>query len=119
MNPTPMIITLAGPSAGGKSALAQCLAPRLESPASPVLGLDSFYDDLAHLPIAERSQVNFDHPDSMDWPLMESVLDSIVTRLTKSVHCAILSQRITSTGVFLGNSGTSQARYFRPSLEKA
>ena len=77
MTPTPMIIALAGPSAGGKSALAQCLAPRLESPASPVLGLDSFYNGLAHLPIAERSQVNFDHPDSMDWPLMESVLEGL------------------------------------------
>ena len=31
---------------------------------------DSYYKDLSHLPLEERRQFNFDHPDALDTPLL-------------------------------------------------
>jgi uridine kinase len=37
-----------------------------------VLHLDAYYLPLTGLPWEERARVNFDHPDSLDWPLMRT-----------------------------------------------
>jgi uridine kinase len=62
----PTIIGIAGPSCAGKTALAEALAARLEDAA--LLALDRYYKDLAHLPLEERAQQDFDHPDALEWP---------------------------------------------------
>jgi uridine kinase len=64
----PALVGIAGPSGSGKTALSRELARALDGRAS-VLSLDSYYRELSHLPIGERELVNFDHPDSLDWPL--------------------------------------------------
>jgi uridine kinase len=42
-----------------------------------LLSLDAYYRDLSHLPFEDRMAVNFDHPDSIDWPLFLDHLDRI------------------------------------------
>lgn len=74
MTTGPRIINLAGPSGSGKSALAQHLAVRLGAPSGAIVTMDSFYRDLSGLPPGERARTNFDHPDSIDWPLLTKVL---------------------------------------------
>lgn len=70
----PLLIGIAGASGSGKSCLAERVAAAL---GAPVLSLDSYYCDLAHLPIEERARQNFDHPDSLDWPLLLEHLQAL------------------------------------------
>jgi uridine kinase len=71
------VIGIAGPSGAGKSWLARNLQRRL-GPLAARLSLDDFYRDLAHLDPTERARTNFDHPESIDWPLFESRLAEIL-----------------------------------------
>lgn len=58
-----LLIGIAGPSCAGKTELARWLAARL---SAPMLNLDHYYIDLAHLPLEERAQTNFDEPAAVD-----------------------------------------------------
>jgi uridine kinase len=37
-----------------------------------VLHQDSYYKDSSNVPVEERQNINFDHPDAFDWPLLEA-----------------------------------------------
>lgn len=63
----PVLIGIAGPSCAGKTELARRLAAELDA---PVLPLDSYYRDLAHLPFEQRSRMNFDVPEALDGALV-------------------------------------------------
>ncbi len=67
MPQSPVIVGVAGGSGAGKTTLARELAAALDA---PVLSLDSYYRDLAHLAPAERAAWNFDHPDALEWELL-------------------------------------------------
>ena len=67
----PHLIGIAGPSGAGKSELANRLAAALEA---PIVSLDSYYRDLAHLRLEERARQNFDHPDALDEELLAAHL---------------------------------------------
>jgi uridine kinase len=69
MSDRPFMLGVTGPSCSGKTGLAELLASRLESGAA-VLSLDAYYRDLATLDPAARESHNFDHPDSVDRPLL-------------------------------------------------
>ena len=65
----PFLIAIGGPSCSGKSTVAAALARKF-APAT-LLATDSYYRDLAGIPPEERAKQNFDHPDAIDWPLLE------------------------------------------------
>ncbi len=71
-----MLIGIAGPSGSGKTALARQLLRALPGTSS-LLSLDSYYKRLSHLPVEERSKVNFDHPSAVDWDLFLDHLDRL------------------------------------------
>jgi uridine kinase len=73
----PYLIVIAGPSGSGKSTLAGHLT-RLLDAASEVIDLDSYYRPRHGLPPEQRAAVNFDHPDALDWPLLESHLRELL-----------------------------------------
>lgn len=50
-----------------------------------ILPFDAYYRDLRDLTIDERSQVNFDHPDSLDVELFAHHLDGLARGLDVSV----------------------------------
>ena len=62
-----MVLGIAGCSGSGKTTLARELAAQLNATLFP---LDFYYNDLAHLTLDERKQVNYDHPDSMEDALL-------------------------------------------------
>jgi uridine kinase len=66
-----------GASGSGKTTFALRLAGRLSPHCVSVLPLDSYYVDLSHLEPKARSQVNFDHPDSLDVALFSAHLDAL------------------------------------------
>lgn len=68
-----MLVAIVGCSGSGKSWLASQLRTRFGK-ESAVICLDDFYLDRAHLPMARRSQVNFDHPRAIDWQALERAL---------------------------------------------
>ena len=70
------LIALVGGSGAGKSWLAARLRREFGDEAAS-LSLDDFYRDLSHLSVSEREKINFDHPDTIDWPLFESVLHQL------------------------------------------
>ncbi|KTC65448.1 uridine kinase (plasmid) [Legionella adelaidensis] len=65
-----IIIGIAGPSASGKSLLANTIVNELGSDQVVVISEDSYYKDNSHLPMAEREKINFDHPDAFDHALL-------------------------------------------------
>ena len=66
----PLIIGIAGGTASGKTTVARRLVERLGTHPVAVLDQDSYYRDLADLPLEERARFNFDHPDAFDTSLL-------------------------------------------------
>jgi len=71
----PHIIGIAGPSSSGKTALARQVAARL--PGTSIVSLDSYYRAMEEIPLEARKKVNFDHPDSIEWPLLREHLQAL------------------------------------------
>ena len=69
-----IIIGISGPSASGKSLLANTIVRELGSDQVVVISEDSYYKDNSHLPMAEREKINYDHPDSFDHALLSEHL---------------------------------------------
>lgn len=69
-----IIIGISGPSASGKSLLANTIVNEMGSDEVTVISEDSYYKDLEHLSLAERAQVNFDHPNALDHSLLRDHL---------------------------------------------
>ena len=69
----PFVIGIAGGTGSGKSTVARRVAEALtagDTPASVAfVDMDAYYRNLAHLPMAERKRVNWDHPDAFDLDL--------------------------------------------------
>ena len=65
----PFLIGIAGRSGAGKSEIARQLSAWLPG-SPPVVSLDSYYYAMDDVPLEERARRNFDHPDSLDWPLI-------------------------------------------------
>jgi len=65
----PLIIGVAGGSGSGKTTVARAIVDPLDVDAL-LIDADAYYCDLAHLSLEERKQINFDHPDALDIPLL-------------------------------------------------
>ncbi len=65
-----LVVGIAGGTGSGKSTLARRLARRVGEERCALVTQDNYYKDLGHLSVAARSRVNFDHPDSIDSPLL-------------------------------------------------
>ncbi|KTD29741.1 uridine kinase [Legionella israelensis] len=70
MSKKTIIIGISGPSASGKSLLANTLVNELGSDQVVVISEDAYYKDNSHLPFAEREKINYDHPDAFDHALL-------------------------------------------------
>ena len=68
--PTPIIIGIAGGSGSGKTTVANVILQQVGAHRIAYIPHDAYYHDLTELPPAQRAQVNFDHPDSLDTLLM-------------------------------------------------
>ena len=65
-----IILGIAGPSASGKSLLANTIVNGLGSDQVVIISEDSYYKDNSHLPFEEREKINYDHPDAFDHSLL-------------------------------------------------
>lgn len=65
-----IIIGISGPSASGKSLLANTIVNELGSEQVVVISEDSYYKNNVDLPFADREKINYDHPDAFDHALL-------------------------------------------------
>ncbi len=72
-----MLIAIGGCSGAGKTVLARAIEARLSG--CSVLALDSYYHAQEGLTLEDRALQNYDHPDSLDWPLLELHVRSLLT----------------------------------------
>jgi uridine kinase len=66
----PLIIGIAGGTGSGKSTVARRVAESLTESSVAFIDMDAYYKNFAHLPMAERRRVNWDHPDAFDLDLL-------------------------------------------------
>lgn len=66
----PLVIGIAGGSGSGKTTLAHLVLEQVGPDRIAYLPHDAYYKDLSDLPANQRVAVNFDHPDSLDTPLL-------------------------------------------------
>jgi len=67
---TMLIIGVAGGSGSGKTTVVRRIMEQLPKNEVAVLPQDSYYRDSSHLPLEERQEINFDHPDSIEFELL-------------------------------------------------
>ncbi len=65
-----IIIGISGPSASGKSLLANTIIEELGSSQVVIISEDSYYKDRPFLSYEERCKINYDHPDAFDHDLL-------------------------------------------------
>lgn len=65
-----LIIGIAGGTGSGKSTVVRKILERLPQGEVVILPQDSYYRDSGHLPLEERLEINFDHPDSIEFELL-------------------------------------------------
>lgn len=68
-----LVIGIAGGSGSGKTTVVKAIIRQLKENVV-VIPQDSYYKDSSHLPLEERQKVNFDHPDSIDFCLLNDHL---------------------------------------------
>ena len=64
-----LVIGIAGGSGSGKTTVVKAITQQLQC-RGVVIPQDSYYQDSSHVPVEERKNINFDHPDAIDWKLM-------------------------------------------------
>ncbi|HKK58186.1 MAG TPA: uridine kinase [Salinivirga sp.] len=65
-----MIIGIAGGTGSGKTTVVRKIIESIPNDMVSVLSQDSYYKDNSHLPMEERMEINFDHPNSLEFDLL-------------------------------------------------
>ena len=65
-----LIIGIAGGTGSGKTTVVKKIKQNFPNEEIAVLSQDSYYKDNSHLPLEERQQINFDHPQSLEFDLI-------------------------------------------------
>lgn len=66
-----MVIGIAGGSGSGKTTVVKKIMSLFPKQDVILLSQDNYYKDISHLPEESRKETNFDHPDSIEFSLLE------------------------------------------------
>ncbi|MDB4182774.1 uridine kinase [Flavobacteriaceae bacterium] len=72
-----LIIGIGGGTGSGKTTVVNQILSEFPAGEVEVISQDSYYMDTSHLSFEERCKINFDHPQSIDFELLESHLKSL------------------------------------------
>jgi len=71
----PFFIGFAGASGSGKTTVSEEIGRRIDDIKGEgtvtFVSLDFYYKDQGHVPSEERASIDFDHPDALDWTLID------------------------------------------------
>ncbi|MDD4141335.1 MAG: uridine kinase [Bacteroidales bacterium] len=84
-----LIIGIAGGSGSGKTTVVREIERGLPKDAVSIISLDSYYKDNGHLSDEEKKKINFDHPSSFEFKLLNKHLDDLIAG--KSIEMPIYS----------------------------
>lgn len=74
----PFAIGITGGTGSGKTWLAHALLAHLGPQSATLISQDWYYHDLSHLPPEQAAATNFDHPDAIEFELLENHLQSLL-----------------------------------------
>jgi uridine kinase len=74
----PIIIGVAGGTASGKTTVSKKILDIIGAEHLAYVEHDAYYRDLSHLPLAERREFNFDHPDALENELLIAHLEQLL-----------------------------------------
>jgi uridine kinase len=84
-----LIIGIGGGTGCGKTTVVNTILQELPEGEVGVISQDSYYKDTSHLSFEERVKINFDHPRSIDFELLEKHLKKL--KEGKSVNQPVYS----------------------------
>jgi len=84
-----LIIGIAGGTGCGKTTVVNQIINELPEGEVGIISQDSYYNDTTHLSYDERVQINFDHPRSIDFKLLETHLKEL--KKGNTIHQPIYS----------------------------
>lgn len=65
-----IIIGIAGGTGSGKTTVVNKILTGFPAGEVAVIPQDSYYKDSSHIPMEERSKINFDEPNAIEWSLL-------------------------------------------------
>ncbi len=65
-----LIVGISGGTGAGKSTVVRKIMERLPNDSVSLISQDNYYKDRSDLPLAERRQLNFDHPSAIEFSLL-------------------------------------------------
>ncbi len=65
-----LIIGIAGGTGSGKTTVVNKIVSSFPAGEVAVIPQDSYYKDSSHVAPEDRSKINFDEPDAIEWPLL-------------------------------------------------
>lgn len=94
-----LIIGIAGGTGCGKTTVVNQIVNELPKNVVGVISQDSYYNDLSHMTKKERSKVNFDHPNSIDFELLLEHLNQLRQNkpIKKPVYSFVEETRLEKT----------------------
>ena len=84
-----LIIGIAGGSGSGKTTVVKEIIRRIPEDSVSVISQDAYYYDNGALSPEEKQKINFDHPDSIEWDLLNKHLDML--RKNQAIQMPIYS----------------------------
>lgn len=72
-----LIIGIAGGTGSGKTTVVNKIINSFPAGEVAVIPQDSYYKDSSHIPPQERSKINFDEPDAIEWSLLVKHLNEL------------------------------------------
>ena len=80
-----ILIGIAGGTGSGKTSVANAILAEFSSSEVALIQQDSYYHNLKHLHLDERTTVNFDHPDAVDFNKMGEDLQLLMADETVQI----------------------------------
>lgn len=65
-----LVIGIAGGTGSGKTTVVNKILQQLNAEGVNVLSQDNYYQDNSHISLSEREGLNYDHPKSIDFPML-------------------------------------------------
>lgn len=72
-----LVIGIAGGTGSGKTTVVNKIINSFPAGEVAVLQQDAYYKDLSYMAPEERSKINFDEPDAIEWTLLEKHLEEL------------------------------------------
>ena len=73
-----LIIGIAGGSGSGKTTVVRKIIDKLPKNSVTIIPQDAYYRDNGHLSAEERKKINFDHPGSIEFALLNDQIDLLI-----------------------------------------